>query len=252
MKKARDDVRTRHDEWVKRAFALWLGDLGDVVLDARLAGQSRRGDVLYTERYGRPALRRKLGTLGDLARGEVLFEISRNPLTELDLMSGVAKLIELAAHEIREDHVRAVGWLSAKHAFIEGEVPTEFLARLREFAGGLRLQASEVAHQIRELSIVELLGAAVLRTAAAGAVLVCPFSSPHARVPGVVDSLSMTAAHPLSLDDDLDVFPLDDLSALPPEVRAAVERAEEEGASGRVVSHATIEEGLREMQRRDG
>lgn len=62
----------------------------------------------------------------------------------------------------------------------------------------------------------------------------------------------MTAAQPLALDYDLDVFPLDDLSGLPSEVRAAVELAEEEGASGRVVSHARIEAGLREMQRREG
>lgn len=64
--------------------------------------------------------------------------------------------------------------------------------------------------------------------------------------------LRVTAARALSLDDDLDVLPLDDLSRLPPEIRAAIERAEEEGASGRVVSHARIEEGLREIQRRDG
>jgi hypothetical protein len=62
----------------------------------------------------------------------------------------------------------------------------------------------------------------------------------------------VTAAHPLTLDDDLDVFPLDDLSGLPPEVRSAIERAEEEGAAGRVVSHARIEDALREMQRRGG
>src|SRR5437879_1722716 len=43
-------VRTRHDEWGKRALSLWLKELGDVVLDARVAGESRRGDVLYTER----------------------------------------------------------------------------------------------------------------------------------------------------------------------------------------------------------
>ena len=71
----------------------------------------------------------------------------------------------------------------------------------------------------------------------------------HTRAPGVVDAFTVTAAHSLSLDDDLDVFPLDDLSGLPPEIRAAVERAETEGASGRVVSHARIEEGLRAMQR---
>jgi hypothetical protein len=67
----------------------------------------------------------------------------------------------------------------------------------------------------------------------------------------VVRSSTVTAAHALSLDDDLDVFPLDDLSGLPPEVRAAVERAEKEGASGHVVSHARIEEGLRERERRN-
>lgn len=32
------------------------------------------------------------------------------------------------------DHVRAVGWLSAKHPYTPGEVPAEFLTRLREFA----------------------------------------------------------------------------------------------------------------------
>src|SRR4051812_44497645 len=98
--KARDDLRTRHDEWVKRALSLWLGPLGDVVLDARIAGQSRRGDVLYTERRGRAAQRRKLGMLGELARGEVLFELYRNALGELDLKSCVVKLVELEAHQI--------------------------------------------------------------------------------------------------------------------------------------------------------
>jgi hypothetical protein len=47
-RKARDDIRTHHDEWVKRALSLWLGALGDVLLDARIAGQSRHGDILYT------------------------------------------------------------------------------------------------------------------------------------------------------------------------------------------------------------
>jgi hypothetical protein len=32
------------------------------------------------------------------------------------------------------DHIRAVGWLSAKQPFADGEVPADFLARLREFA----------------------------------------------------------------------------------------------------------------------
>jgi hypothetical protein len=32
------------------------------------------------------------------------------------------------------EHVRAVGWLSAEHPFTQGDVPAEFLARLKEFA----------------------------------------------------------------------------------------------------------------------
>ena len=32
------------------------------------------------------------------------------------------------------DHVRAVGWLHPDHAFPQGDVPAEFLRRLREFA----------------------------------------------------------------------------------------------------------------------
>ena len=31
------------------------------------------------------------------------------------------------------DHVRAVGWLHPDHPFSKGEVPAEFLARLKEF-----------------------------------------------------------------------------------------------------------------------
>ena len=30
------------------------------------------------------------------------------------------------------DHIRAVGWLSEERPFIDGEVPSDFLARLRE------------------------------------------------------------------------------------------------------------------------
>ncbi len=84
MKKP-DQVRTRHDEWVKRAFELWLGALGDVELDVRIAGQSRRGDVLFAERREDARHRARLGVLGDLARGEVLFEVSRNPMTHAEL-----------------------------------------------------------------------------------------------------------------------------------------------------------------------
>jgi hypothetical protein len=78
--KTQEHVRTLHDEWGKRALSLWLGDLGDVQIDARIAGESRRGDVLYTERRRGDARRRKLGVLGEIARGIVLFEFFRNPL----------------------------------------------------------------------------------------------------------------------------------------------------------------------------
>jgi hypothetical protein len=62
----------------------------------------------------------------------------------------------------------------------------------------------------------------------------------------------MTAAHPLP-PSDLELFPMDDayLASLPPEVRAEIERAEEDAAEGRVVSRAEIEATLGEM-RRDG
>ncbi|MFS8065029.1 MAG: hypothetical protein ACMG6S_01530 [Byssovorax sp.] len=99
--KTSPDVRTCHDEWSKRALALWLKELGDVVLDARIAGESRRGDVLFTERRTRAAYRRKLGTLGDLAHGRVLFEPFRNPLTVLELKSCVLKAVDLEARDAR-------------------------------------------------------------------------------------------------------------------------------------------------------
>src|ERR1043165_5914613 len=94
-------VRTRHDEWGKRALSLWLEALGDVELDARVAGESRRGDVLYTERRSVPAHRRRLGTLGELARGRVLFELFRNPPTLSELQSCVLKAVDLTAREAR-------------------------------------------------------------------------------------------------------------------------------------------------------
>jgi len=99
--KTSPDVRTRHDEWSKRALSLWLKELGDVVLDARIAGESRRGDVLFTERRKRAAYRRKLGTLGELAHGRVLFEPFRNPLTVPELKSCVLKAVDLEARDAR-------------------------------------------------------------------------------------------------------------------------------------------------------
>lgn len=96
-----DRVRTRHDEWGKRALSLWFEGLGDVQVDARVAGESRRGDVLYTERRGDPARRRTLGVLGELARGRVLFELFRNPPTTIDLKACVLKGVDLEAREIR-------------------------------------------------------------------------------------------------------------------------------------------------------
>jgi hypothetical protein len=62
----------------------------------------------------------------------------------------------------------------------------------------------------------------------------------------------MTAAHPLP-PSTLEFFPMDAayLASLPPEVRAEIERAEEDAAEGRVVSRAEIEATLDEM-RRDG
>jgi hypothetical protein len=99
--KDENSIRTRHDEWGKRALSLWLKELGDVQLDARVAGESRRGDVLYTERRNLPVHRRKLGTLGELARGRVLFELFRNPPTLLELKSCVLKVVDLTAQEAR-------------------------------------------------------------------------------------------------------------------------------------------------------
>ncbi len=99
--KAGSEIRTRHDELGKRALSLWLRALGDVQIDARVAGESRRGDVLYQERRQRPSYRRRLGVLGELARGRVLFEPFRNPLTTLELKGCVLKSIDLVAQEVR-------------------------------------------------------------------------------------------------------------------------------------------------------
>jgi hypothetical protein len=61
---------------------------------------------------------------------------------------------------------------------------------------------------------------------------------------------SMTAVHPLPLSEP-DFFPMDAayLASLPPEIRAEIERAEEDIAEGRVVSRAEIEATLDEMRR---
>jgi hypothetical protein len=57
--------------------------------------------VLYTERRSSPAHRRRLGTLGELARGHVLFEPFRNAPTHVELKSCVLKAVDLEAQEAR-------------------------------------------------------------------------------------------------------------------------------------------------------
>lgn len=96
-----ENSRTPHDHWTKDALALWLGALGDVQLDARIAGASRRGDVLFTE--GKPARRRRtaLGLLGKLAYGCVLFEPFRNPVTGWEVATCLVKSIEHTAQRMR-------------------------------------------------------------------------------------------------------------------------------------------------------
>ncbi len=70
-------------------------------LDARIAGESRRGDILFTEKRSHPGYRRKLGLLGELARGRVLFELFRNPPSVLELQSCVLKATELKTRDAR-------------------------------------------------------------------------------------------------------------------------------------------------------
>ncbi len=73
------------------------------MIDARVAGESRRGDVLYTERRrSSPGHRRRLGTLGELARGHVLFEPFRNPSTVPELKACVLKAVDLEAQQMRK------------------------------------------------------------------------------------------------------------------------------------------------------
>jgi len=97
-----EDVRTRHDEWVKRVLAVWLESLGDVVIDAHIAGVSRRGDVLFTEQHEDADRRRTLGVLGELARGRVLFEPFRNPVTPAEIQTCVLKVVDLNAQMRRK------------------------------------------------------------------------------------------------------------------------------------------------------
>lgn len=132
-------VRTRHDEWTKRAFALWLSALGDVELDARIAGESRRGDVLYTERHRKPAHRRRLGMLGELARGHVLFEPFRNPCTARELRSCVLKAADLGAREARAARRAKKPLSSVKEPLLCVITPT-MSREIREEAGVKRLR----------------------------------------------------------------------------------------------------------------
>ena len=97
-----DEVRTRHDEWVKRALAVWLDSFGEVLIDAHIAGVSRRGDVLFTEQREASERRRKLGALGELARGRVLFEPFRNPVTPAELKTCLLKVVDLDAQARRK------------------------------------------------------------------------------------------------------------------------------------------------------
>jgi hypothetical protein len=94
--------RHRHDDLAKSAFHLWLSPLGDVSLDTHLRGEARRGDVLFVERRKNPSYRKRLGLLGQLARGTVLFELFRNPFTLPEFDSALAKRIELYARGLRE------------------------------------------------------------------------------------------------------------------------------------------------------
>jgi hypothetical protein len=94
-------IRTRHDEWVKRALSRWFEGLGDLQIDVRIAGEGRRGDVLFSEKGNNPDRRRRLGVLGELARGIVLFEPFRNPLTAHALTTCVIKALELTAERAR-------------------------------------------------------------------------------------------------------------------------------------------------------
>lgn len=88
-----------------------LSRLGLVRLDARLAGEVQHGDVAFEERRDLPAYRRRLGLLGELARGRVLFEAFRNPVTDQELRSSLKKLYlwheELLRHARRRRQPRS-------------------------------------------------------------------------------------------------------------------------------------------------
>jgi hypothetical protein len=75
--------------------------VGDVEVDARIRGQSRRGDVLFTERKRNPVRRKKLGMLGEFARGRVLFEVFRNPITPWEIETCVVKIVDDTASLMR-------------------------------------------------------------------------------------------------------------------------------------------------------
>jgi hypothetical protein len=96
-----EKARTSHDEWSKDALAFLLKHIGEVQLDARIAGNSRRGDVLFTEKKKKKRKRKWLGLLGELARGEVLFEAFRNPVTPWEIMTCLVKTIEHTAQKHR-------------------------------------------------------------------------------------------------------------------------------------------------------
>lgn len=128
-----DVVRTRHDEWVKRALAIWLDSLGEVVIDAHIPGVSRRGDVLFTERHEARVRRRKLGALGDVARGRMLFEPFRNPITAVELKTCAMKVAELEAQARREAR--------RKKQDLSKVVPTALCAITPSMSADIRRQA---------------------------------------------------------------------------------------------------------------
>jgi hypothetical protein len=59
-----------------------------------------------------------------------------------------------------------------------------------------------------------------------------------------------SSAASCAMEGDLHVFPLDDISHLPPEVQASIEEGEAEIRVGRVVSHARVQRSLKEMRLR--
>jgi hypothetical protein len=99
--KREENLRTRHDEWTKDALSLWLDGVGEVRVDARITGSTRRGDVLFTETKRNGHRRKTLGLLGKLARGCVLFEAFRNPVSPWEIETCLVKSIEHTAQQMR-------------------------------------------------------------------------------------------------------------------------------------------------------